>query len=230
MRHSGGVENSGYPPPGAPQQAVMPQPVATRPQSRPTPIWVKMLFWFSVGLIFLAALVAVADWAARNIEMTRLLTAIEASENQMKIAQEGIATEIPDDSDESDLKRNQDLKATAAAGRDEVAQAGAEVASVSFLPWHDEMIAAQGAYLAHNQAWVEYLADGAEDPATMFDGQDNIEPTWIRAESEIRQAVPVFAWPQMSSRINVIFSDSEAGGAVVPAAYPSVIVVSAQLG
>lgn len=230
MRHSGGVENSGYPPPDAPQQAVMPQPIATRSQPRPTPIWVKMLFWFSVGLIFLAALMAVADWAARNIEMTRLLTAIEASENQMKIAQEGIATEIPDDPDESDLKRNQDLKATAAAGRDEVAQAGAEVASLSFLPWHDEMITAQGAYLAHNQAWVEYLADGAEDPVTMFDGQDNIEPTWIRAESEVRQAVPVFAWPQMSSRINLIFSDSEAGGAVVPAAYLPVMVVSAQLG
>ncbi len=204
--------------------------MAINSPNKSTSLGVKLFFWFSVGLIFIASAAAVADWAARNIEMTRLLTAIEASENQMKIAQDEIASEIPDDPDESDLKRNQDLKATAAAGRDEVATAGAEVASLTFLPWHDELITAQGTYLAHNQAWVDYLADGAADPATMFDDQDNIEPTWIRAETEVRQAVPVFAWPTMSARVNTIFSDTETGGAVVPAIYRPANSVSVPLG
>ena len=146
-----------------------------------------------------------------------MLNAIEASENQMKIAQDAIVSQVPDDPRDADLKDDKDLKAAAAAGRDEVAAAGESAKGLSFLPWHGELIAAQGAYLAHNQAWVDYLAAGAADPSTMFDGRDDIEPTWREAEVRVEAAVPLLPWPRIDFRINEIFADESSGGTVTAA-------------
>lgn len=190
------------------------------PSGQPTvkanrsPLWAQLLFWASVGLIALASLALMGDWAARNIEMIRMLNAIEASEQQMKVAQGAILSQVPDNPRDAELEDDKALKAAAAAGRDEVAAAGEQAKKLSFLPWHGELIAAQGAYLAHNQAWVDYLAAGAADPSTMFDGQDDIEPTWREAEVRVEAAVPILPWPRINYRVNEIFTDESAGGTV----------------
>ena len=80
-----------------------------------------------------------------------------------------------------------------------------------------KLIAAQGAYLAHNQAWVDYLAAGAADPSTMFDGRDDIEPTWREAEVRVEAAVTLLPWPRIDFRISEIFADESSGGTVTAA-------------
>lgn len=186
----------------------------SRPASTAKPtasIGAKLLFWGGISLMVVAALALVGDWAARNFEMTRLLAAIEKSEDQMRVAQEAIlAVDLPPDATEEQIEESsQQLREVAAAGRDGVARAGRDVGAVAFLPWHSELLAAQGAYRAHNQAWVDYLSDGAADPQSMFDSDDNIEPTWRRAEFEVREAVPLLPWPGMSARVDRIFTDEE---------------------
>jgi len=185
-----------------------------------SPLWAKLVFWLSVALIALASLALMADWTARNVEMVRMLNAIEASENQMKVAQDAILSQVPDDPRDADLADDKQLKAAAAAGRDEVAAAGEAARGLSFFPWHSELIAAQGAYLAHNQAWVDYLAAGAADPRTMFDDQDDIEPTWREAEVLVEAAVPLLPWPRINYRVNEIFTDETPGGSVIAAPMP----------
>lgn len=190
------------------------QPIATTSGS---PLWAQLLFWISVGLIVLASLALMGDWVARNVEMVRMLNAIEASEQQMKVAQDAILSQVPDDPRDANLEDDKDLKAAAAAGRDEVAAAGEAAGKLAFLPWHSELIAAQGAYLAHNQAWVDYLAAGSADPRTMFDDQDDIEPTWREAEVRVESAIPLLPWPRITYRVDEIFTDESSGGNVVAA-------------
>ena len=210
------ADSSAYPP--LPQSGQYPGSVETpQPAASGSPLWAQLVFWLSVGLIALASLALMADWTARNIEMVRMLNAIEASENQMKVAQDAILSQVPDDPRDADIADDKQLKAAAAAGRDEVAAAGEAARGLSFLPWHSELIAAQGAYLAHNQAWVDYLAAGAADPRTMFDNQDDIEPTWREAEVLVEAAVPLLPWPRINYRVNEIFTDETPGGSVIAA-------------
>jgi hypothetical protein len=158
-----------------------------------------------------ASAALVGDWAARNYETTRLLAAIEVSEGQMAKAQDAIlAVDIPDDP-APDVAQDIDeqLRETAAAGRRGVAEAGVVAGRISFLPWHADLVSAQAAYLAHNRAWEDYLAAGAEDPQSLFAGGNQIDPTWRRAEFEVREAVPPLPWPGLSDRVEAIFTDEE---------------------
>jgi hypothetical protein len=198
---------------GHPPTAWQSDPAQPAPKP-PAPLGAKLLFWGGVGLMVLASLAMVGDWAARNYEMTRLLAAIEASEAQMSAAQDEInSVEFSPSPSAEELARARDeLSAAAAAGRDGVRAAGEQVGLVSFLPWHGDMVSAQGAYLAHNGAWVDYLSAGADDPQTMFDGEDAIEPTWRHAEFQVREAVPPLPWPGISGRVDRIFTDQEPEG------------------
>ncbi len=179
----------------------------------------RLLFWGGLVLMLLAATALIVDWASRNYEMSQLLTAIEASEAQMAQAQDGIIeVELPPDpSPEQIEKAGAELRSISAAGSDAVAEAGLDVGAVAFLPWHADMVSAQSAYRAHNQAWVDYLAKGAKDPQDLFGSNNAIEPTWRRAEFQVREAVPPLAWPDISQRVDEIFTDdanSDPGGSV----------------
>lgn len=178
------------------------------------PTWAGPLLWISLAAIavgVLGLLAAGADWAARTYEMNQLVTRIEASEAQMGVAQEAIGS-VEMDADSTPGQKadaEDDLREASAAGGAEVAGAGREVAALTFLPWHREQIAAQGAYLAHNRAWVDYLERGAVDPVTLFGDDNQIEPTWVQAETSVRDAVPIPSWPPLTQRVDVIFRDEE---------------------
>ena len=93
--------------------------------------------------------------------------------------------------------------------RDRVHSAANGVAAVTFLPWHSELINAQGAYLAHNQAWVDYLDRGTSEPLTLFGDDNRIEPTWVSAEKYVRAGVPFPALPPITWRVDEIFRDEQ---------------------
>lgn len=200
-----------FPPPtGAPVLTDGPPAAASR---RPT--WATPVLWISLAVMaigVLGLLAAGADWAARTWEMNQLVSRIEASEAAMGAAQESIgAVPLADDASATQEAEAKDaLRSASAAGREAVSATGDDVAALTFLPWHTEQIAAQGAYLAHNQAWVDYLERGATDPLTLFDGDNMIEPTWVRAESAVRAALPTPPLPPLPQRVDEIFREDDA--------------------
>lgn len=194
-----------------PQQWLPPtgSPVATDPPRRK--VWPLVLFWGGISLMILGFVGLLGDWATRTWEMNQLLARIESSEDAMRVAQDDIgAVDLPEDAAEPEKRAAiRDLEDAAADGRDAVRDAGQQVAAVTFLPWHTELIGAQGAYLDHNGAWVEYLDRGATQPLTLFDDDNRIEPTWRAAEIALRSAAPIPALPPIPQRLDDIFTDEE---------------------
>lgn len=155
-----------------------------------------------------AAVFGLADWATKTYEINRLLDRVEASEAAMIRYQDRVgAVQLPDDPDPADRDRaEQELMTAASEGRTEVEDAGEQVASVSFLPWHGELVAAQGAYLAHNRAWVDHLGRGAEDVSVLLGDDPLIDSTWATAEVRMRAAQPWPTWPTIQQRVDAIFA------------------------
>lgn len=184
-------------------------PPSPRESGRP---W---LLWILVAVAIVGTGVVVGDWAARNWEMGRLLTAVEGSESAMQAAKDRIsAAKTPGGKDreptpEEKRKARDEISGLAEEGHAQVQSRGQDVAGVSFLPWHTELLAAQAAYLDHNGAWVEYLANGSEDPATLAEGNNRISPTWEVAQNTFRATLPPLAWPWLSDEVETIFFDEE---------------------
>ena len=65
----------------------------------------------------------------------------------------------------------------------------------------------QQAYLAHNQAWQDYLAAAAEDPRQFAVTHDDINATWASAETVVRGAVPQPDLFDLDGRVDAIFAD-----------------------
>ena len=179
--------------------------------SRGAPAW---LLW-AVGAVALVALttanLAVAgELALRSVEADVLVRAVEQSETAMKTAQadfDGVLSAYDTD-DLTDDEREQlrgELADVAARGEAAIAFAGAEIADVAILPWHTKLIAAREAYLAHNQAWVDYMAAAAEDPAEWFRPQPAVNDTFADAKLPLVEAVPLFDPLDTLSRIELIY-------------------------
>lgn len=179
--------------------------------SRGAPAW---LLW-AVGAVALVALttanLAVAgELALRSVEADVLVRAVEQSETAMKTAQADFDDVLSayDTDDLTDDEREQlrgELADVAARGEAAIAFAGAEIADVAILPWHTKLIAAREAYLAHNQAWVDYMAAAAEDPAEWFRPQPAVNDTFADAKLPLVEAVPLFDPLDTLSRIELIY-------------------------
>jgi len=173
----------------------------------------KILLYGGIALMVIGLAGYIGDWAARNYELSQLLSQIETSEQAMTSAKDEIAavTEaLPEDpTDEQRDAATEKIEEIAQQNSALVAATGAQVAETSFLPWHNEMLRAQTAYFAHNGAWVSYLDKGASDAATLFNDDNNIEPTWEAAKIAVPAAVPLGAWPTIQARVDSIFSDDE---------------------
>ena len=122
------------------------------------------------------------DWLARNIEMDRLVSAIEASEASMGTVQGRIA-EVFDQLDVDDR----------------------EIAAVNILPWHTKIKAAQEAYLLHNYAWQAYMQSAAEDPVALTVDQPLVNQSFEDAQEPLESVVPVVALFDLEARVANIF-------------------------
>ncbi len=173
---------------------------------------------FLVTLGFLGPIALVGDMALRYAEMEQLVTRVEASEAEMVLVQEEIeaitddyeSLPEPDDADRAELVGR--LADAAAYGQEAIAEAGAVVAGDSYLPWHTSIVEAQRDYLAHNQAWQDYLEAAAIDPGELTMTQDDINTTFVDAETSMRAALPPLASPELRQRVDLIFAEPESEG------------------
>lgn len=175
--------------------------------------WLPALLGALAFVLFVGFIGAIAaDSIARNIEMNNLVTAIEKSEAAMTEVQDnvqGIAAAYgdrlplsPEDQDSLSVA----LMAAAAQGREQIAAAGEQVGAVRWAIWHKDIQRAQQAYLAHNQAWQDYLARASEDGAEFARPQDQVNGTFQDAEMAVKRAVPVIPLFQLRERVDAIFA------------------------
>lgn len=180
-------------------------------QRRGTPGW---LVW-SVGLVALAVFavanaVVIGELALRSLEADSLVAAVERSETAMKTAQADFddvlsAYDTDNLTDEQREQLRAELADVAARAEAAIAFAGAEIADVAILPWHTQLTAAREAYLAHNQAWVDYMAAAAQDPAEWFRPQPAVNDTFAEAKLPLVEAVPLFDPFNTLQRIELIY-------------------------
>jgi hypothetical protein len=166
------------------------------------------------------------DWLARNVEMDRLVTAIEASEASMGAAQDQVGA-ILDELDATDLQGAPtdaetaaivaELAGIAVEGADSIGAAGRAIADVSVLPWHTKIEAAKEAYLLHNYAWQAYMQSAIEDPVAFTVNQPLVNQSFEEAQQPLVDAVPELALFDLSSRVENIFIDGapESTGEIV---------------
>jgi hypothetical protein len=107
--------------------------------------------------------------------------------------------------DEEREQLSADLADVAARGVGAIAIAGEGVAQIEIMPWHTNILDAREAYLAHNQAWVNYMAAAAEDPAEWFRPQPAVNDTFADAKLPLVEAVPFFDFLQTVPRIELIY-------------------------
>lgn len=161
-------------------------------------------------LITAANLVVAGELTVRSIEADGLVRAVEQSETAMKTTQadfdevlSSYDTENLTDEDREQLRA--ELSDVAARGEASIALAGEQVALVEILPWHTQLREAQEAYLAHNQAWVDYMAAATEDPAEWFRPQPDVNSTFADAKLPLVEAVPLFDPLDTLPRIELIY-------------------------
>ncbi len=195
--------------------AAVPGPPAARRRRSWVPVVVGLVTFV---VVLVAAGLVVADWAERNLEMRALVTNVEASEGAMtdlQAALSDMAVHVDPNTPLTDAEQaavDERLKQIAADAVAAVARGGDQVAAVPVLPWHEDVLAAQRAYLAHNQAWQHYLSAAAKDPSEFARPQDAVNETFAAAERPMRDAVPPGALFELKQRIDVIFAPPPAQG------------------
>jgi hypothetical protein len=187
---------------------------------RGVPAWVVWTIGIAALVLITAANLAVAaELGIRSAEADNLVTTVEQSEAAMKATQvefdEVLASYDTENlTDEEREQLRAELSDVAERGGAAIAAAGAGVAEVEFMPWHSQVQAAQEAYLAHNQAWVDYMAAAAEDPAEWFRPQPAVNDTFADAKLPLVEAVPLFDPLGTLERIQFIYvsGSGDSGG------------------
>jgi hypothetical protein len=179
-----------------------------------TPRWVApVLGLFGFLFVLIAGGAVIGDWTLRNSEMRDLVSAIEVSENEMRITQEKVTEAFaPFDvggplTPEETALLTRKLADIAADARQRIERAGAAVAAVQILPWHAAVLRAQESYTIHNGAWVDYMARAAQDPVEFVNPQPFVNESFFAAEPIMLAAVPVPALYELDRRVRQIFID-----------------------
>lgn len=162
-------------------------------------------------LALLAVAVLVGDWLARNVEMDRLVNGIEESEAAMITAIDGVRAALDEDplADGLAPETGDALVEIATDAGDEVSAAAVDIGAVVIQPWHEDIELARDAYLAHNQAWQDFLATAAEDPQEWFTDYEPINTTWDAVGPTLRAAVPTPALWDLAERVAIVLDDGE---------------------
>ncbi|MCF8543110.1 MAG: hypothetical protein K9G24_08525, partial [Candidatus Nanopelagicales bacterium] len=173
------------------------------------------LITFVVVLLVGAAGAVVTDVVIRNAELTILVSEVEASEQQMievqeeidRVSQEFEAIPEPTDEDRAELVGQ--LADVAAYGQEAIAAAAADVASLEFVVWHSAIRQAQSDYLAHNQAWQDYLERAAVDPGELTLPQEDINSTFEQSKISMNAAIPSISGDALRDRVDLIYAEPE---------------------
>jgi hypothetical protein len=162
------------------------------------------------------------DWLARNIEMDRLVSAIEVSEAAMGEVQERVAV-VLEELDAADLQGAPtdpqtdaqtdaqtkaavaELAGIAVDGAESIGAAGREIAAVNVLPWHIDIETAKEAYLLHNYAWQAYMQAAIEDPVAFTVDQPLVNQSFIDSQEPLEVAVPIPSLFDLELRVENIF-------------------------
>ena len=179
--------------------------------------WVPVLVGLASFLVALLALGLVAlDWTWRNMEMNALVTAVEASEAAMGRTQDDLAaaaSRLDAFGSPTEAQKQRvidDLIAGAERGEMRIGAAGDVVGQVQILPWHRSIVAAREIYIAHNQAWQDYMAEIAADPRVYGTDQPLIDDTFLAADPIMRAAVPEPPLFDLAQRVDRIFVEGAA--------------------
>jgi len=178
---------------------------------RGVPTWVVWTLGIAALVLLTAANVAVAaELGIRSAEADNLVSTVEQSEAAMKATQAEFdevlsAYDTENLTDEEREQLRAELSDVAQRGGVAIADAGGFVAGLLIMPWHTQLLDAQEAYLAHNQAWVDYMAAAAEDPAEWFRPQPAVNDTFAEAKDPLIAAVPLFDPLGTLERIELIY-------------------------
>lgn len=171
--------------------------------------------------------VAGTNWWASNIEMDRLVVAIEESEAAMAdvlqrvdIVFEKIDGEVPptgEDLDAETMAAVAELASIAVDGEAAISEAGRNIANLIILPWHTAILEAREAYLLHNYAWQAYMQSAQEDPVAFTVTQPLVNQTFTDAQEPLEQAIPDPALFDLLKRVQQIFVEGlpESNGEVI---------------
>jgi len=157
------------------------------------------------------------DWLARNIEMDRLVSAIEKSESAMGEVQDRVSLvfeELDGEVPPQDERANAEtaaavakLAAIAVDGEQAIAAAAREISNVTVLPWHAKIIQARDTYLLHNYAWQAYMQSAQQDPVAFTVPQNLVNQTFEDAEEPLMRAVPAPSLFDLLERVESIFEE-----------------------
>lgn len=151
-----------------------------------------------LAVVLTAVGLGVGDWYRRNVEMNRLLEAVQGSENGLISGGDMIGDLLEEFAGvapgpvqrkqvEEILSRLGDAASDAAA---DVLDSQDRVRSVSVLSWHRMISRAKARYLEHAEAWEDFLKDTARDPAKGVERRPEIDGTFRVAARALRAAVP----------------------------------------
>lgn len=150
--------------------------------------------------------------------MDQLLDAVEASEKAMVDAQDELHDAFAESANAQPLLAPESEKQAAiaealnhlaevASGASAAVQVtGAEVEDVTVVPWHGGIKDAREAYLAHSEAWVDYL-DAASKGAYDTSLSTAISATFDIAHKRFEDTLPVWARYDASGRVEDIWDD-----------------------
>ena len=176
--------------------------------------WVPPIIGLATFLLLVVPLgVLAADWMSRSLEMDRLVTAIEQSEDEMSRTQDAVAAAyalIEGDTQITATDRaavDKALRAAAEQGRTRIGDAGDVVAAVRVMSWHGSVQQARDAYVAHNRAWQDYLGRAALDPAEFLADQPEVNDSFMAVEPLLTDAVPVPPLFDLDQRVADIFTE-----------------------
>lgn len=163
-------------------------------------------------LVLMTGLVVLADWAVRTSEMRSLIIGIYASESVMEDFQEASLEAVRDHqagSVRDQGKLDGQLRDLATIAREDLALAGAEIASLPILPWHRSVVIARDTYLLHNDAWQQYTDRVIDDPSELLRDQPLVNSTFEDAQAPLLAAIPQPDVLDLESDIWVIYAPPE---------------------
>jgi hypothetical protein len=180
--------------------------------------WLPVLTGAAAFLVtFVVGGVIGTDWLARNIEMDRLIIAIEQSESAMGEVQDRVSVvfddldgEVPSDAQRSDAETAAavaKLAEIAVDGEQAIAAAAREIARVNVLPWHTDILQARDTYLLHNYAWQAYMQSAQKDPVAFTVPQNLVNQTFEDSEEPLMKAVPSPSLFDLPERVESIFEE-----------------------